>query len=140
MSCFQVKYVKHGKEMVSAIFGDPKAADGYARAVGGIVIPSSVIAPPVNVLRVADPKVIDRARAKAARDARQEELAEIEYAARKAAKEKGCSQDRIEAIGKAARQAAIDEEKDLNYGTCIIPGCGKAVYGGYSTCRNCGRL
>lgn len=137
MSC-QVKYTKHGQEILSPIFGDAKIADGYARAVGGIVIPSSVIAPPVNILRVADPKVIDRARAKAIREARQNELGEIEFEARKAAKEKGFSEERIEALGKAARQTAIDEEKDANYSTCTL--CGKTVYGGFSTCRNCGRL
>ena len=137
MSC-QVKYVKNGKEVISAIFGNPKAADGYALSVGGIVIPSSVVAPPVNVLRVADPKVIDRARAKAIRDARQNELAEIEYTARKAAKEKGFSEERIEALGKAARQAKIEEDKDANYSVC--PLCEKPVSSKYSTCRNCGRL
>lgn len=139
MSC-QVKYTKHGKEIISPIFGDPKAADGYAKAVCGVVIPSSVIAPPINVMHVADPKVIDRMRAKALREARQNELAEIEFNARKVAKEKGYSEERIEALGKAARQAAIDEEKDEKYSVCIIPGCGKAVGGGFSTCRNCGRL
>lgn len=137
MSC-QVKYVKHGKEIISAVFPDSKIADGYARSVGGIVIPSSVVAPPVNVLRVADPKVIDRARAKAIRDARQNELAEIEFNARKAAKEKGFSEERIEALGKAARQAKIEEDKDANYTVC--PLCEKPVYGKFSTCRNCGRL
>lgn len=137
MSC-QVRYVKHGQEFLSPIFGNPKLADGYAKSVGGTVIPSAILAPPITFAKVADPKIIDRMRAKETREARQEYLAEIEYSARKAAKEKGYSQERIDALGEAARQTAIDDEKDENYSTCSL--CGKAVYGGYSTCRNCGRL
>lgn len=137
---FQVEYVKNGILNRSAIFGSQTLADGYATSVKGIVIPVEKIAPNISVKKMPDPKVADRLRAKAFREARQNELNEIEFEARKAAKERGLSPERIEALGKAARQAAIDEEKDEKYATCIIPGCGKSVYGGFSTCRNCGRL
>jgi len=137
MSC-QVRYVKHGQEFLSPIFANPNLADGYAKAVNGTVIPSTVLVPPITFVKVADPKVVDRLRMKEKREARQEQLAQIEFAARKAAKENGFSQERIDALGKAARQAAVDDEKDKNYSTC--PLCEKPVYGNYTTCRSCAKL
>lgn len=63
MSC-QVRYIKHGQELLSPVFGSPKLADGYAKSVGGTVIPSAILAPPITFAKVADPKIIDRMRAK----------------------------------------------------------------------------
>lgn len=137
---FQVEYTKNGVLNRSAIFGSQTIADGYAASVKGITIPVEKIAPNISVKKMPDPKVAERQRAKAIREARQNELNEIEFEARKAAKERGLSPERIDALGKAARQTAIDEEKDRNYATCIIPGCGKQVYGGFTTCRSCARL
>lgn len=135
---FQVEYIKNGILNRSAIFGSQTSADGYAASVNGIVIPIAQTAPVILVKKLPDPKIVDRLRAKAVREARQNELNEIEFQARVAAKNRGLSSERIEALGKAARQAKIDEDKDANYTVC--PLCEKPVFGRYSTCRNCGRL
>ena len=61
---------------LSPIFGNPVAANAFAKAMNGEVIPyvGTVSAPNVEIKSVPDPKIINRKRARLTRELRQSKL------------------------------------------------------------------